>query len=74
MRLAAGVLNLAEEGMRERTVSDVEYFAHRADMARGAAMKAKGMASFRAHMVMAQEYERRARGFTPRHAEKVVLD
>jgi hypothetical protein len=54
-------------------MSDAEYFAHRADMARGAAMKAKGMASFRAHMVMAQEYERRARGFTPRHAEKVVL-
>lgn len=55
-------------------MSDTEYFAHRADMARDAAIRAKGMASFRAHMMMAHEYERRARGFTPRHAEKVVLD
>jgi hypothetical protein len=51
-----------------------EYFAQRADEARDAAIKAKGMASFRAHMGMAQEYERRARGFEPRHANKVVLD
>lgn len=55
-------------------MSDSTYFALRAAEARDAAMKAKGMASFRAHMGMAQEYERRARGFEARHADKVVLD
>ena len=54
--------------------TEAEYFAHRAERAREAAIRAKGMASFRAHMGMAQEYERRARGFEPRHADKVVLD
>ncbi|MFS2108697.1 hypothetical protein ACCC88_03340 [Sphingomonas sp. Sphisp140] len=52
---------------------DSAYFAQRADTARSAAMKAKGMPSFRAHMGMAQEYERRARGFAQRHADAVVL-
>ncbi|MDY7239671.1 hypothetical protein UEH78_33600 [Bacillus thuringiensis] len=55
-------------------MTDSKYFAQRADEERDAAMKAKGMARFRAHMGMAQEYERRARGFKPRHADKVVLD
>ncbi len=55
-------------------MTDNAYFAQRADEERDAAMRAKGMASFRAHMGMAQEYERRARGFEPRHADKVVLD
>lgn len=55
-------------------MNETEYFTQRADEERGAAIRAKGMASFRAHMGMAQEYERRARGFEPRHADKVVLD
>ncbi|HWU94792.1 MAG TPA: hypothetical protein VN029_04295 [Sphingomonas sp.] len=55
-------------------MTDSNYFAQRADEARDAALRAKGMASFRAHMGMATEYERRARGFEPRHADKVVLD
>ncbi len=55
-------------------MTENEYFAQRADEARDAALKAADMASFRAHMGMAQEYERRARGFEPRHADKVVLD
>ncbi|MEP9359166.1 hypothetical protein [Sphingomonas sp. KR3-1] len=55
-------------------MTDNRYYAQRASEARDAALKAKGMASFRAHMGMAQEYERRARGFEARHADKVVLD
>lgn len=55
-------------------MSDSTYFALRASEERDAALKAKAMASFRAHMGMAQEYERRARGFEARHADKVVLD
>jgi len=55
-------------------MTDTHYFIGRAGQARAAAMKAKGMPSFRAHMGMAQEYERRARGFAPRHADQVVLD
>ncbi|MFS2108331.1 hypothetical protein ACCC88_01475 [Sphingomonas sp. Sphisp140] len=58
----------------EATMTESKYYAQRADEARGAAMRAKGMASFRAHMGMAHEYERRARGFEPRHADNVVLD
>jgi len=58
---------------QEAQMVDSAYFAQRADTARSAAMKAKGMASFRAHMGMAQEYERRARGFAQRHADAVVL-
>jgi len=50
------------------------YFSKRADAERGAALKAKDMPSFRAHMGMALEYERRARGFAPRQADRVVLD
>ena len=55
-------------------MTETHYFTGRAGQARAAAMKAKGMPSFRAHMGMAQEYERRARGFAPRHADQVVLD
>jgi len=51
-----------------------KYFARRAAEERAAAMKAKSLPSFRAHMGMAHEYERRARGFEPRHADKIVLD
>lgn len=41
-------------------MSDREYFWGRAVTERRAATRATGMASFRAHMDMVREYERRA--------------
>jgi len=60
--------------MPEGQMTENGYFSKRADAERGAALKAKDMPSFRAHMGMALEYERRARGFAPRQADRVVLD
>lgn len=40
-------------------MSDRDYFCMRARAERNAAMRAKGMASFRAHMDLVREYERR---------------
>jgi hypothetical protein len=41
-------------------MSDREYFARRAVVEREAALKARDLSSFRAHMDMAREYEWRA--------------
>ncbi|MDV3455754.1 hypothetical protein RZN05_02065 [Sphingomonas sp. HF-S4] len=41
-------------------MSDRDYFRMRARAERNAAMRAKGMASFRAHMDLVREYEHRA--------------
>ena len=47
-------------------MSDRDYFIARAAAERRAALAAASMPSFRAHMSMAQEYERRA-AVEPRH-------
>ncbi len=65
---------MGDEDRGESLMVDRAYFARRAEAERNAALKAKELASFRAHMGMAQEYERRVRGFATRHADKVVLD
>lgn len=56
------------------SATDRRYFAHRAEQEKGAALKAKDMASFRAHMGMSREYEHRAHGFEPSRAVRIAPD